>query len=168
MTLNCLTLNVLRKKLKKLSPNLEIIGVPENKNENLTTIIENVHKKIGINFDNKKIKKIYRNKSGKNGQKNIIVETDNKQTRDELLDKLRKQKIRLSSTDITDTPKKSPIYINEHLPFSTKKLLSEIKTVKAELNIKFVWIREGKILIRKDENSKVQWIKEFDEISKIN
>ena len=158
----------IEKDIKKLSPNLEIIGLPESKDENLTTMVQNLHQKIGIEFDSNKIRNIYRTKTRKNGQKNVVIETDSKETRDKILEKMKKEKIKINSFDIAKTTVKSYIFINEHVPFKVKKLFNEIKTVKNDFNIKYVWIKNGHILTRKDENSEVKWIKELEELTKKN
>lgn len=61
------------------------------------------------------------------------------------------------------------IYINEHLTKVRRHLLYKTKEVAREKHYKYVWINEGDILIRKDDQSKVIRIRELgDVVLKIN
>lgn len=49
----------------------------------------------------------------------------------------------------------TPVYINECLTFQRAKIFAAAREVKKEKNYRFIWVREGKILLRKEENSPV-------------
>lgn len=49
-------------------------------------------------------------------------------------------------------PHNNKLYINESLTPKLRELLYEVKTLKRNNQFKFVWTRNGKVLLRKDGN----------------
>ena len=49
----------------------------------------------------------------------------------------------------------STIYVNDHLTSHGKNLFREAKTKKGNLDYKYLWTRDGKIFMRKNDNSEV-------------
>ena len=45
------------------------------------------------------------------------------------------------------------IYINDHLPQDSNKLLGAVKAKQHKLGIKYVWTQTGNIFMRRDDNS---------------
>lgn len=48
-----------------------------------------------------------------------------------------------------------PLYLNEHLCVENKILLGKARQVKRDKDWKFVWVSQGRILMRKAEKSPV-------------
>ncbi|RZF37580.1 hypothetical protein LSTR_LSTR016142, partial [Laodelphax striatellus] len=48
----------------------------------------------------------------------------------------------------------APVYINENLSPYYRNLLKETKSFAKENNFMFTWVRNGKIYVRKNENSR--------------
>lgn len=70
----------------------------------------------------------------------------------------RKVRRNLCVRDLGDEWKKSvnnTIYINEHLTIQNKILLNKCRDFKKNANIKHLWVKNGKIYMRKADNTKV-------------
>ena len=66
-----------------------------------------------------------------------------------------------------NNPNIGKIFINESLTSRLKNLLRLTKIKKQEMNIKFIWTRNGSIFLRKDEKAqalKVNFIADLDKI----
>lgn len=59
------------------------------------------------------------------------------------------------------------VFINEDLTSFRRNLLNEAKTAKKLKNYKFLWIRNGSIMLRKDNGDPVVFINSKDDIRKI-
>lgn len=61
-----------------------------------------------------------------------------------------------------------PIYVNEHLCLENKILFRKARQVKAEKKWKFAWVSQGRILMRKAENSAVEHIQSEGDLARIS
>lgn len=59
------------------------------------------------------------------------------------------------------------IYIKEYLTANRRRLLYKAKLFAKSNNYNYVWVRNGDILIKKDESSKVIHINSFTDFSSI-
>lgn len=55
-------------------------------------------------------------------------------------------------------------YVNEHLMPERKLLLIKCKKFCKESNIKYIWVKDCKMLIRKDDKSKVKLVNTLDDL----
>lgn len=151
---------------KKIAKELEIVGVPEEPQEKLELIFENVLKNIKMEKKEINIKSISRAKYGKKGCRNIIIKLQNKEQRDLILKngKSNKKSLTLNNVNFSQN---NPYYINECLPKAKKDLLKDVKTLKNKLEIKYIWVSNGDIKIRKHEKDKVKVIKSLKDLEKI-
>jgi len=62
---------------------------------------------------------------------------------------------------------KSKIYINETLSSYFRALYTAAKELKKREHIKFLWFKNSRILLRKDENSKVVIVRSFEDLNNI-
>ena len=58
-------------------------------------------------------------------------------------------------------------YANDQLTISNKKLFWLAMNKKKSINWKFAWVREGKIMVKKDESSPIIYIRKEEDIGKI-
>lgn len=151
---------------------LEIHGIPYNQNEDLEDIIV----KIGVNFDLNLKKedideafRIQKNKNYKSSNNNdtpVMVTFLRKKDRESFLSMRRRRSIFTDEVNIHG--KRSQIFINEHLTKESKELLWKAKKIKTEKNFKFLWIKNGNILLRKTENSEVIKINAEEDLEKLS
>lgn len=146
--------------------NLEIMGVKKTANEDLAVIMEKFATKLKIqNFNSSQIDKMHRiPQKDKSKNENIIVQF---KTRSDREDWLRKNKIKITNSDIQEGLGDGRIYINEHLTGNQKYLLWKSRLRAKEQNWKFVWVKEGKILCRKIEGERCFVITTEEEVSNI-
>lgn len=145
--------------------NLEIKGIKEEKNENLTSILSHIGTALNEPVTANDIEVCHRVQTrNENASPNIIVQFKHRAKRDSLLQKARK--VRLSTTDI-GWPEENPIYVNEHLCPTLKKLMFKTTERKKACGWKFAWTRDGKIFARKEEQSTVIHIRNERDLEKI-
>lgn len=147
--------------------NIQIDGIPEEKDENLKQLMIDIGKKIQVEIEEKEIDAIHRIPStikNKNALP-IVVQFTTRQLRETIMTKVRKTKI--TTKDLNKGGEIKPIFINEHLTKTKKQIMFEARKIKFEKAYKFLWSRNGKVLIRKDENSRVFELKTFDDLQKI-
>lgn len=57
-----------------------------------------------------------------------------------------------------------PVYINESLTVYRKRVFGAAKDIKKNKGYKYLWLRGGKILIRKDEGSPAILLKTLEDV----
>lgn len=151
--------------------NIEIQCVPEHRSENLVTMVTQMAKIISCPLEDKDI--LYCSRVAKlNPQssrpKSIIVRLPSPRVRDNFLAAYVKfnksnstEKLNSSHIGIA-SDKKQSVYVQEHLSPSNKELHGKARMAAKEKGYKFVWIRNGRIFIRKNETSPAQWIKNLE------
>lgn len=146
--------------------NLEIKGVEENVNENLKQVIINIATKMGdLEIDERDIDIVHRVGSINNrSPKDIVVQFRDRSTRNKLL---AKKKVKIISTEITKGRSDSQVYINEHLTQFNKQLFWETKMKSKVTNYKYIWVKDGKIFGRKDDNERVIRIRNEEDLKKM-
>ena len=89
----------------------------------------------------------------KPSEKNIIFRFVQRTKRDKILQKSKKK--RFTTKDLDYGGEIRPVYVNEHLTSSNKRLLGAAIARKKIVGWKFVWASGGKILARKDEQANI-------------
>lgn len=140
---------------------LEIAGLPEQKNESLTHLILTTSKKLGVDLSESDIDQIHRvgrkrNQSPNNLDKPrpVTVKLLRKSKRDELLSAAKVRRNMTSQDLITGPP--STLYFNERLTKTNRKLFGEARKRAKEYKYRFCWVRNGAIYVRKGENTNEQ------------
>lgn len=85
--------------------------------------------------------------------------------RDAVLQKARKKNIK--TTDFLRSAPTAPVFINEHLTAKNKNILYEAKKVKKERGFKYVWVRNAKIFVRKNDNTIAMHIRSLSDLDKL-
>lgn len=129
---------------------LEIRGITKKPQENLHDIVSKIARKVDIPAPD--LEDCYRmtSKNAKHDEP-IVVRFNNKKERDSFKSAAKKKK--LSASDININEGRTPVYVNEHLSPSKKRLLGKVIAIKKDLNAKFVWTNHGNIYFRKNEDS---------------
>lgn len=157
--------------------NVEIQCVPEHKNENVYNILHNLANTIKCPLSDSDINHCTR--IAKINKKNprpgsILVKFSNRRLRDTFLAGVIKFN-RNNPNDKLNTghlgyasEKKSPVFVSEHLPLGTKRLHAEARRKAKELDYRFCWVRDGKVFLRKTENSNYILIKDQQVLNKLS
>lgn len=143
--------------------NIEINNLPEVENENLLEVLLKIGTVSECKLKDSTVVAHRIPGFNKDKPKPIIVQLSSKPVRDSLLKSLRDRK--LKTTDISQRFVDMPIYFNEHLAPELKKLFYLARKYKTENNFKYCWVKDGKILIRKSESSRIYRIKNEDDLN---
>ncbi|XP_069355160.1 uncharacterized protein [Maniola hyperantus] len=160
------------------SNNLELQCIPERKNENLIAIIEQLGSVIGQDTTPDKILNVTRvakvNRLSTR-PRSIIVQFNSPLTRDGFLAAVIKHnksnptdKLNTSHIGIGAGGEKKPIYVVEHLSPENKALHAATRMKAKEKGYRYVWVRNGRILIRKDDSSDYKIVKNMDFLNKLS
>ena len=141
--------------------NLELVGVPYEKNEDVTQIALDVAGAIGVDLVEEDISIAHRlpqkrrSTNPQAGQHKstahpaIIIRFISRHKRNEMYEN------RCKAKEIDNFPVKdmSCLYINENLTQRRKRLYWKPKQKVSELNYNYIWSNHGQIYVRKDEES---------------
>ncbi|KAI4462337.1 l1 transposable element-related [Holotrichia oblita] len=140
--------------------NLEIVGVPMNRDENVITLATNIASVLGVELVPAEIDAIHRvprpQAVGSNVQqkpKNIIIRFASRMKRNEFISAAKKKR-GLNARDI-GFGSDARIFINEHLSKYYKDLFYKAKAKCTENNFKYIWIKDCKIYARKTDAGRV-------------
>lgn len=157
------------------SNNIEIQCLPERKNENLVEIISQLGKKIDYNIPQENIAHCSRTaKINRDGSRPraIVVRFNSPRTRDHILAAVinfnkANPRDKLNSSHFGFTGMKTPVFVSEHLSPSNKALHAATRQKAKEKGFKYVWVRNGKIFVRKDEQASSIIVKNKDTLLKL-
>lgn len=145
--------------------NIEIKGVQEIERENLKEVVVSIASKMGVEMNGNEIDVVHRvNNKGNKEPKDIIVQFKHRENRDKIM---QSRKIKINSREVTKGGLDQIVYLNEHLTPFNKMLLWEAKSKGKEKGYKFVWNKDGKILMRKDEKDRAILIRCVEDIKSI-
>lgn len=165
----------IERKLDLLEPSksdvFEIHGIPESQGENLNDIVLKMCvdglKLKEIRSD--QIKKVFRAKSSvhKNPTRSskIVVLCDSQITRDEILKE--KRRIKDLNANQFGFQSGSKIMLFESLSYYKKDLLYKANLARSDGKLKFVWVRNGNIMVRKTEGGRVTYLKSLSDLERI-
>lgn len=159
------------------SSNVEIQCVPENKQENLINTVVQLGKVIKCPISETQIHYCSRLAKMNNSSprpRSILVKFNSPRLRDEFLAATskfnrnnREDKLNTSHLGI-GANKKAAIYVAEHLTHENKRLHAAVRSKAKELGYKFVWVRDSRIYMRKDEQSSHIYVKDIDLLNKLS
>lgn len=149
--------------------NIEIYGIPENKNENLMEIFKTICEKSGFPINSSAdidfITRVAPSKTENHRIKPVIVRFLSRWKKDDFLAAVKK--LRLKSCDIGFSTQISNIYFNDHLTRFNKKLLMSAKKLAKDNNYTFVWVKNCTIYVRRSNVSPVLHIITENDLKKI-
>uniref|UniRef100_A0A2A4J6Z0 FP protein C-terminal domain-containing protein n=1 Tax=Heliothis virescens TaxID=7102 RepID=A0A2A4J6Z0_HELVI len=156
-----------------LKNELEISGVDEHKNENPLHIVQVMAFKIGVTIEEQDVDFVTR--VGPRRQKtaatadtptrNLAVRFVRRYKRDEFL-KAAKTRRSLTSTDIEVAGPMRNIYVNERLTPANRQLFRAARNATKEYGYKYCWVRDGAILIRKQEGNPAIHIQNMEDLER--
>lgn len=141
--------------------NVEIKGVPFKKDENLFSIMDAIGRKINYICPKTQINYISRVPIHNSSEKLIIVSFLNRYIKEDFVAAARLVK------DLSDIQGGPRIYVNDHLSVDSKKLLTKTKLIAKERNYEFVWVKHGKIHVRKNNGCKSFIVRKEPDLNKI-
>lgn len=151
------TLSMQEKNLDELNQrsrmmNVIINGITEEKKEDVVNIVTKLGQEMGINNAADHIQVAHRLPS-KISPRPIVIRLLNTKTRDLWIKAARDMKLR-----------DKKIFVSEHLTVNNYKLLKNVKTWAKENNHRYVWTQDCRILMRKQDRSKVRCIRSIKDL----
>lgn len=135
---------------------VEIHGVPESKNEDVLQIVKEVGKGLAFEITESMIDACHRlgRRSGPDSPPpGIIVKFVRRLDKEELL---KKRRVKSNfSTRHMNLPLDHPVYINEALSPARRRLFAEARKARKDKGYRFLWVRNGKIFLRREEAAPV-------------
>ncbi|XP_028412919.1 uncharacterized protein LOC114535793 [Dendronephthya gigantea] len=145
---------------------IEIHGVPVNPDEDTNTLVKGVVELAdpSLKLDDQDISISHRLSASTGFIAPIIAKFTRRDVRDRVMSA--KKNLRHKSARDLGFTQNTWLYINESLTPKCRILLKEVKHFKRNHNFKYVWSRQGKIYLKKDESSSVlsfTTLKEFQD-----
>lgn len=146
--------------------NVEIKGVPQKKDENLFSVVEALYGKTNLSYSKAQINFLHRTPLHGTKEKSIIVSFLNRYAKEEFVAATRACKT-LSASDLGYSNSNQRVFVNDHLNASSKILLNRTKSRAKDMKFDYVWVKHGKIHVRKNDTSPVFVISKEDDLNKI-
>lgn len=148
---------------------LELSGFP-NSEVNVEQVAREllVRLDIGIeeigNFEIHKLTKVYGQQLNKTS---IIIKYNSQNTRNKILNRIRAKKVYFKVGDLLKNNDTTSVYINEYLTKYYRKLFFEAKKLKTEKKFAYLWVKNGQILLKKTQESRVIQLTNMDDLGKL-
>uniref|UniRef100_A0A8D8SSN0 PHD-type domain-containing protein n=1 Tax=Cacopsylla melanoneura TaxID=428564 RepID=A0A8D8SSN0_9HEMI len=154
---------------KDQATKLEISGFKDieiDENGFMKKIIELTGIEDNVQF---RVEKIVReNKDKKTGKnQSLIVQFKSEEIRNDVLTKIKDGKIYNKVGEIIRCQSPVKLFFNEYLTPYYKKLLFEAKKLKMDKQYAFLWVKSGKILFKKQKESKIESLLCMDDLKKM-
>lgn len=158
------------------STNVEIQCLPEHNNENLVSTVLNISKVISgdINESNiHHVTRIAKQSPANNRPKSIVVQFSSPRVRDNFLaasinfNKNKPSEEKLNTALLGIAGKKENVYIVEHLSPANKALHAATRIKAKTLGYKYVWVRGGKIFVRKHDGADYKYIRDTESLDSL-
>lgn len=155
--------------------NIELQCIPEKQQENVINIVKDLGQAIKCVIDEKHIincTRVAKLQRDSNRPRSIIVEFVSPRLRDEFIaaainyNKTNPTN-KLNSSILGISGPKSQIYVSEHLSPANKALHAASRIKAKQMNYKFVWVKNGRIFVRKNDASSYIWIKDNNALDKM-
>lgn len=147
----------------------EIHGVPVERGEQIVEVVKTVGKALDMNIDENMISACHRlrTREGMGKPPGIIVKMTRRMDVEAVLQKRRvKRNFSTHHIGLTSSPA-APIYINESLCPGRRRLLNAAREKKNEKLYTYLWIRGGKILMRKADGDPVKVVTSQMDLDKL-
>ena len=158
------------------SANVELQCVPENKAENLVTTVLQLGKVISCDIKDPDIlhcTRIAKKDAQSARPRSILIKFCSPRLRDSFLAASMKfnrtnnqDKLNTSHLGIA-AEKPQPIYVSEHLSSENKAIHAAARIRGKELGFKFVWVRDGKVFMKKEDSSQRIVINSLDKLKSL-
>ncbi|XP_046662971.1 uncharacterized protein LOC124355861 [Homalodisca vitripennis] len=146
---------------------VEIHGVPYNKGEDVLKVVKMVGRALDYPVEDMMVDACHRlrTRDGSDRPPGIVVKLVRRIDAEGLLHK-RHVKRNLNSHDLGMTDKPAEVvYVNESLSAGRRRLLNAARQAKREKWYTYLWIRGGKVLMRKSQGDTVKVLNSMDNIS---
>lgn len=133
--------------------NLEIRGVEKREGENVYEIVKNIAALKGVKLQDNDISIAHRVPNKRSKTEAIVVQFQNRRARENILTVCRSSKKDILLKDLLPNVKNtdSKVFVSEHLSTFYKELLWYTKEKAKDKDYKYVWFKNGKLLVKKGD-----------------
>lgn len=158
------------------SLNIEIQAVPERTNENVVALFKKLCEVVGANIEDSSIRacrRVAKMNTGSSRPRNILVTLASPRQRDMVISAVHRYNKNHSDAMLNSVHLGMPptlacrIYVAEHLSPELKILHAETRKLASNHNFKYVWVRYGKIYVRKDDGSGAVQVRNEETLKKL-
>lgn len=143
------------------SNNIELQAVPESRNENVISLFKKLCDTINVSIEDSNIhacRRVAKMDAKSNRPRNILISLSSPRLRDSVLSSISRYnkahpKDPLSSIHLGIAGETRRIYASEHLSPECKLLYAQTRKAAKEKNYKYVWVRYGRIYVRRNDES---------------
>lgn len=150
--------------------NIDIHGIPETKGENLMTLMEKIGSNINVPLPSSCVVSAHRvargHSSPSNRPRNIVVQLSTKRLHDDVIAAARTRR-GLTTEQLGLGAPTTNFYINEHLTLKNKILFAKTRAAGKANGYKYIWVRNGSILAKRNDLSRVVTIRREGDLLKI-
>ncbi|XP_054266887.1 uncharacterized protein LOC128989056 [Macrosteles quadrilineatus] len=144
--------------------NLEIVGVPLTKDEDVYAVLQAVANAIKTPWRRDDISIAHRVPSSRQRFRNIIVRFIRRTAKHAWISAAKDLPENLTAFMVHRSFPNSPVFINEHLSAHSKATLNHAKTLVKEKRLAYAWVKEGKILVRKTPNERPKRVRSVKDV----
>ncbi|XP_072943567.1 uncharacterized protein [Epargyreus clarus] len=152
------------------SNNVEIQCIPKKKNENLIEVVAEIGKTIGYQVPKENISncsRIAKINPKSDRPRSVVVQFSSPRIRDTFLASVIKfnrsnASDKLNTSHIKIPGVKRPIFIMEHLSTTNKAIHAAARAAAKEKGYKYVWVRNGRVYMRKTDTSNHRFINDHE------
>lgn len=144
--------------------NIEIVGIEQMPDENIMEVVKKLGDTLEVNCDD--IEWASRRQQRKTSDRPATIVIGFKSTGTENRNTWlanRRKLVKVNSSIITSGSQKNKIYVNEDLTKTTRELLWNTKN-KLKNIYKYIWVVNGRILVKKEEGDKSVWVRSEGDI----
>lgn len=147
---------------------LEIQGIPEERNEKVSEVVREVGKALKFDITEGMIDACHRIGKNRDSERprGIIVKFVRRTDKETLMSKRRERKRDFSTRHLGMTMD-TPVYVNDSLSPARRRLLAQARQIRKDKGYKYIWLRNGTILLRKEEGSPVLEVKSQADLSEL-
>lgn len=158
------------------SHNLEIQCVPESKSENLLAIVKKMYEIVKLPISDNEIcsvRRVAKLNPKSDRPRNILLTLQSELQRDNLLSAAARYNKNnhsnpLCSSQLGIQGENRKIYVCEHLSFECKELHAATRKFAREHSYTYVWVKYGRVYLRKEDDSTAIHVKDFSVLEKLS
>lgn len=147
---------------------VELYGIPFKKEECVIDIVDQVSTVIGFNFNESMVDTCYRiRQTNTDVSAGVVLRFVRKRDKEEFME-LRRKKRNLNTRDLGFMEGNAvPVYVNDSLTKETRKLFNAAKLVKRDKKFTYLWVKNGRIFMRRNPGEKCVVIECQDDLNKL-
>lgn len=165
------TITILKQRItflerQSLEETINFYPLLEIEHQNLHEVLKKIGDLIGIQLDKTVILKVFRRNKKKNGNPGeVVVKCASSEIKQQILEKVKQKK--LMNLDLGYNCALGRIYCNEELTKEGKDIYFTALKTKKEKKWKYLWVKGGKIFVKKEEGGITVRLDSMDDFLKI-